>query len=173
MARRDSVWLVGLSAAGKSTVGSLVAEALGYEFADLDALIEASVGMTVAEIFRTAGEQAFRNAEARVSDELLARRCVVVATGAGWMARADIPRGRPGCVRVWLRVSPVAAFERLARELDTRPLLAGGDGEGVLADLLALREKAYAEAELSVDTTGLEPAEVASLVMERLQDVRD
>lgn len=172
MSTPDSVWLVGLSGAGKSTVGPIVANALGFDFVDLDDAVEETVGATVSEIFRRGGESAFRAAEARASDRLLERRRLVVATGGGWMARDDISRGPPGCVRVWLRVSPVAAFARLDGERGCRPLLSEGDGEGRLAALLAARGDAYGEAEIVVDTTDLDPAEVAGLVVKRLSGIR-
>ena len=93
---------------------------------------------------------------------------MVVATGGGWMARRDISRAAPGCARVWLRVSPVTAFERLATEIDGRPLLSGPDPEGALKTLSDARETAYAEAEFHVDTTGLTPGEVAARILQRL-----
>lgn len=165
----DSIWLVGLSASGKSTVGPLVAEKLRYSFIDMDSRIEARSGLAVPEIFASGGEDRFREIEAEVSDELLAESRIVVAAGGGWMARTDIRRGPPGCVRVWLRVSPVAASARLAGATETRPLLAGSDPVGTLERLLRSREAAYSEAELHVDTTGRAPADVASEVVAALE----
>lgn len=163
--------MVGLPAAGKSTVGPLLAERMGYEFVDLDALVEDVAQMAIADIFREGGEKGFREAEALASDSLLARRRIVVATGGGWMARDDIERGPAGCVRVWLRVSPVAGMERLGSQRDSRPLLGGEAGGSVLAELLAGREQAYGEAELVVDTAGRTPAEVAELVAAQVSEM--
>lgn len=163
----DSVWLVGLSAAGKSTVGPLLAERLGYEFEDIDATIEAREGRSIADIFRAEGEAAFRRLEARVSDELAGRSGLVVATGGGWMARRDIETSAPGRVRVWLRVSPDEAEARNSSSPGTRPLLAD-DGLAALRRLLDRREAAYREAEVAVDTDGRSPAQVVEEVLERL-----
>ena len=149
----------------------MLAKRMGYEFVDLDALVEDVAQMTIAEIFREGGEKGFREAEARASESLLARSRVVVATGGGWMARDDIERGPVGCVRVWLRVSPVAAMKRLGSERDSRPLLGGESGSSVLAELLEGREQAYGEAELVVDTAGRTPAEVAELVAKRVLEM--
>lgn len=165
-----SVWLVGLSGAGKSTVGPVVAETLGYDFVDLDDQIEANEGCSISEMFREGGEQRFRQAEAQASKTVLDRARLVVAAGGGWMARTDIRREATGCVRVWLRVSPVAAFERLAHSDDSRPLLAGTDPAAALNELLRLRERAYGAAELVVDTTNRDPSAVAGLVVERLKE---
>jgi len=164
-----SIWLVGLSAAGKSTVGPLLADRLGYEFVDLDTRIEAERGRTVAEIFDEEGEESFRAAEATVSDALLARTHIVVATGGGWMARDDIARSASGCVRVWLRVTPEASIARLGKETATRPLLQGPAPLGALEALLASRIGAYREAEVTVDTDGLDPSGVVDAVLEQLR----
>ena len=165
----DSIWLVGLSASGKSTVGPLVAETLGYAFIDMDSRIAARAGLGVAGIFADGGENRFRQIEAEVSDDLLEASRIVVATGGGWMARRDIRRGPPGCVRVWLRVSPVAASARLAGATETRPLLAERDPLPTLERLLASRKAAYAQAELHVDTTARTPDDVADEIVGALR----
>ncbi|MDH3734488.1 MAG: shikimate kinase [Gemmatimonadota bacterium] len=159
----NSVWLVGLSGGGKSTVGPLLAARLGYDFVDLDEYVEEVEGTTVSELFAE-GERRFREAEARASERLLTRPHLVVATGGGWMARHDIRREAAGCVRVWLRVSPVAAFDRLAGGAADRPLLAGRDGRARLLELAGAREAAYGEAEIIVDTDDLSPHQVADEV---------
>jgi shikimate kinase len=166
----ESVWLVGLSGSGKSTVGPIVASRLGYAFIDMDRRIEEAEGATVAAIFARGGEDEFRRVEARVADELFELPRIVVATGGGWMAREDLARGPAGCVRVWLRVSPVAALERLDDGTEARPLLYGEDREQALTDLLERREAAYAEAELHVETTGRTPIEVAERVVAGLSE---
>jgi shikimate kinase len=164
----DSVWLVGLSGSGKSTVGPPVARRLGYAFIDMDRRIEEAEGATVADIFARGGEDGFRRAEARATEELLGLTRIVVATGGGWMDRNDLVRGPAGCVRVWLRVSPVAALERLDDGTEARPLLYGEDREATLTGLLERREAAYAEAEVHVETTGRTPTEVADRVVAEL-----
>lgn len=151
-------------------MGPLLAARLGYEFVDLDARIEKEHGRTVEEIFGAEGEASFRATEAAVSGALLGRARVVVATGGGWMAREDIPRTAAGCVRVWLRVSPEASMARLGRETAARPLLAAGASRlSSLESLLARRVGAYSEAEVTVDTDGLDPNGVVEAVLEQLR----
>ncbi|MDX1579229.1 MAG: shikimate kinase [Gemmatimonadota bacterium] len=171
--RPDSLWLVGLSGSGKSTVGPPLARRLGYDFLDLDDRVEELAGLTVEEIFAMEGERVFRALEAEASREAMARSAVVVATGGGWMARTDLERTRRGCMRLWLRVRPETAIHRLSGSgagSRRRPLLAGSDPEGKLRRLLALREPAYAEAELHVNTEGREPEDVVSRIIERIGD---
>lgn len=164
-----SVWLVGLSGAGKSAVGPRVARRLGWGFVDIDDDVVARAGEPVPEIFRSGGEARFRRLEAESTAALAGRGGVVVATGGGWMARRDLERSRPGRIRVWLRVGPETAAARLADAAGTRPLVSGETPESSLARMLADRESAYAEAEVAVDTDGLGPEDVANLVLERLR----
>ena len=163
------IWLVGLSGAGKSTVGPILARRLGYRFVDLDGLIEELAGETIPGVFRRGGEAEFRRLEARAAARAAAATDVVVATGGGWMARRDIDRTSGDRVRVWLRVRPETAIHRLSEGGTTvRPLLARPDPKAALAALLSEREAAYAEAELAVVTEGREPAEVAESVLQGL-----
>lgn len=161
--------IVGFMAAGKSTVGRLVAEEVGYGFVDLDELVERLVGRSVPEIFRSGGEEAFRELEARATARLDDREGVVAAVGGGWMARPALRTRWPDAVRVWLRVGPEEAVRRLEGQLGSRPMLAGEDPVGEARELLASRREDYARAEVAVETEGRSPEEVASEVLGRLR----
>lgn len=164
------IWLVGLSGAGKSTIGPLLARRLGYRYVDLDREVEELAGATIPHLFRVGGEAEFRRFEARAASRAARATEVVVATGGGWMARRDIDRTSGGRVRVWLRVRPETAIHRLSREgAEARPLLAGSDPEAALAALLAEREAAYAEAEVVLETDGREPEDVAEVALKSLR----
>ncbi len=171
-----SIWLVGLSGSGKSAVGPVLARRLGYDFVDLDRRIESVSGETISKLFRAGGEGSFRRLEAVVTAEVADAANVVVATGGGWMARDDIERDAPGRIRIWLRVSPATAIDRLRLQSGSgtaggRPLLAGADPEASLAKLLASRESAYAEAELQVLTDRRKPEEVVAAAVRGLRQL--
>lgn len=154
--------LVGFMGAGKSTVARLVAERLGWNYVDLDQEIERRAGMSVPEIFRLRGEAEFRRLERDATTLLAACTSTVIAAGGGWMIQpglADVLRR--GALLVWLRVSPDVVIERLAHEVEGRPLLRGGDRAGRVAELLAEREVSYARADVAVSTDGLTADEVA------------
>jgi shikimate kinase len=159
--------LVGLSGAGKTVVGRLLAARLAWPFLDLDAEVERVAGRPIADIFAQQGEQAFRDLESQATRSARVDRRTVVSTGGGWMARPDLRDVWPGAVRVWLRVEPGNATSRLARERTSRPLLAGPHPEKALERLLSDRLPAYRLAEISVRTDGLAPEAVVEAILDR------
>jgi len=161
------VLLVGQMGAGKSTVARLLAARWpGYRAVDLDALVEARAGATIAELFRARGEAAFRALEAEVLGELLAlAEPLVVATGGGAPCQPGaIERMRAAGIVIWLAAPPgVLAARALG---DTRPLLGGLDlagAERTLASQLEVRRRFYEQADLVVDAAA-PPDEVASAI---------
>ena len=98
------VVLVGFMGAGKSTVGPLVAQRLGWEFLDLDDDIEAVAGRTVPEMFATDGEAAFRAAERAAAARAGSRERLVLATGGGAFTISETRNVlQQGALTVWLR----------------------------------------------------------------------
>lgn len=162
--------LVGLSGAGKTVVGRLLAARLGWSFLDLDSEVEREAGCSIADLFDRAGEPAFRDLEDQVTRSAIVESKTVVSTGGGWMARPELRDTWPGAVRVWLRVEPGSAVSRLARDRSTRPLLAGPDPEAAVRRLLADRLSAYRLAEIAVRTDGLTPEAVVDATMDRLAE---
>jgi shikimate kinase len=165
------VLLVGMMGSGKTTVGRLVADALGWGYLDSDAEVEESTGMTVPELFARHGEEAFRQAET----EALERACtsaepVVVSVAGGAVLR---PANRAflaasGTV-VWLRARPGTLASRVG-DGTGRPLL-GGDPAAALRELDAVRRPLYGEvAAHTVDVDDLTPDEVASRVLALVGD---
>lgn len=157
------IFLIGLSGAGKSTVGRLLAGRLGWEFADSDAAIEHAAAMPIPEIFRQEGEGRFRQREAEILAMLAAREPVVVATGGGAPTTEAARRAMSAGFVVWLAVSPSTAARRLSENPDTeaRPLLEG-DPAGRLEALLAARLDYYQRADASIDVDALSPEQAAA-----------
>ena len=172
------VYLTGFMASGKSTVGPLLADRLGYRFVDLDWLVEARTGRTVPALFAD-GEAAFRAAEAEALAETTSGPGLVVATGGGTLADpGNLVVARMAGAVVWLRASAGVTLDRLA-DAAGRPVLAGPDGRPLQGDalrrrvrhLLDAREPFYAQADRVVDADG--PAEaVAREAAEALADWR-
>jgi shikimate kinase len=161
-------------AAGKSTVGPLLARSLGWDFVDLDARVLERTGRAPAEWIREDGEPAFRDIEAAVSAELAGASGVVLAAGGGWPTRpGNLAALGRGTVRVWLRITAEEAVRRAALDRADRPILDAAVGEGdplwAAESLLRRREPAYAEAELAVDVDGKDPGEVVDEIVRRLR----
>ena len=157
-----SIVLIGAPGSGKSTVGAILAEQLGTEFLDVDAVIVERVGKPVAEIFADDGEAAFRRLEEQVTAELL-DGSGVLALGGGAVLSPRTRNALHGRRVVWLRVGLAAAVKRIG--LDTaRPLLLG-NVRGRLLALLNERTPLYAAvASEVVDTDERTPNEVAELI---------
>lgn len=155
------VVLLGFMAAGKTTVGRVLAERLGWDFVDLDAHIVLRTGKSVEAIFRH-GEHAFRAEEAAATAEIAGRQRMVLAPGAGWITNPELPAAlSKGTAYVWLRVDAATAVLRARRETAVRPLLADGDPEDTARRLLAAREPLYAaRADLAVDAVGRAPEDI-------------
>lgn len=167
----DRIVLVGLSGSGKSTVGRLVADRLGWEFLDTDVLIEQSAGRDIPAIFAGDGEARFRELERDAVEQAIARPRTVVATGGGAptmpASRAAIGRG----FVVWLVVSPEQAALRLNDDPETaaRPLLEG-DPAARLRALLNQRRSLYELADAAVDVDALRPEQVADEIVQLWQE---
>jgi shikimate kinase len=161
--RPTRVVLVGFMGAGKSTVGPLVAQRLGWTFLDLDDDIEAATRRTVPEIFATDGEAAFRAAERAAAERAGRRERLVLATGGGAFTVPETRRVlQQGAMTVWLRCTLDALLARIPTD-GSRPLAAN---RATIGPLLAGREPSYALADLTVDTTHTAPADAARIIAE-------
>lgn len=160
--RRMNVILIGLMGSGKTTVGRLVAQKLGFQFVDTDHLVTEEAGLTIPQIFEREGEAGFRIRESAVLRRLLNRERSVIATGGGI---ATQERNHPvlrhlGWI-VWLEAEPAALFRRTSGAHD-RPLLQDSNPKEKLRELLRSRQPLYAAlADLRIPTDNLSPEEAA------------
>ncbi len=148
----QSLVLVGLMGAGKTTVGRRLAAALDLPFADADQEIEAAAGATITEIFERHGEAAFRDGERRVIARLLDGPVCVLSTGGGaFMDLETRKKIKQNAVSIWLRADLDLLMERVLRR-PTRPLLQQDDPRKVMQRLMDERYPVYAEADIIVDS---------------------
>lgn len=141
----QNIFLVGLMAVGKSTVGRQLADALSRPFFDADHEIERRAGAEISWIFDVEGEAGFREREASVIDELTQREGIVLATGGGAILREDNRRHLASRGLVVYLDSPIEKLVARARRDSKRPLLQGGDPGKILRELKAARGPLYAE----------------------------
>ncbi|MEQ8857093.1 MAG: shikimate kinase AroK [Pseudomonadales bacterium] len=167
---KPNIILVGLMAVGKSTVGRMLAQALGMEFFDSDHEIEARAGAPVAWIFDVEGEAGFREREQHVLDDLTGRQGVVIATGGGAVLSS--------CNRTMLAArgvvihldSPLERLVERTRRDRKRPLLRNGDPEATLMRLQRERDPLYREiADYRFVTDRQGPRVLAREIEERLR----
>lgn len=147
-------FLVGLPGSGKSTVGRQLARRLGLPFFDSDHVIEGRLGCSIREFFEQSGEEAFRDIEESVIDELTCKGPSVLSTGGGAVLR---PLNRKHLHQrgqvIYLRSSPEEIFRRLRHD-KKRPLLQVDDPLQRLRDLYTVRDPLYREAAHFVIETG-------------------
>jgi shikimate kinase len=170
-----TIALIGLSGAGKSTVGRALAARLGWALRDTDALVEEAAGCRIPAIFAAEGEAGFRERESAALRRALAGRPCVVATGGGIVLRPENRELlRAHALVVWLDAPSEALVARLRAHDEERPLLAGGNPVGRLEGLRAARAALYAEtAHLTLGTAGRSAAAICDQVLQVLRLVAD
>ena len=120
--------LIGFMGVGKSTVGRLLSEALGWKLVDTDAVIAKVAGASVAELFEREGEAAFRARESQIVLGVCAGERQVLSTGGGAPTREENAAALKGAgLVVWLTARPEVVAARTSRRVGQRPLLAGDE----------------------------------------------
>jgi shikimate kinase len=146
----QSLVLIGMMGAGKTSVGRRLAEKLGMKFIDADHEIESAAGKSIPEIFADHGEAYFREGERRVISRLLETSQQVLATGGGaFMNEETRQQVKAKALSVWLKADVDLLLRRVSKR-NNRPLLAQGDPRSILENLIRLREPIYAEADITV-----------------------
>ncbi len=149
---KQSLVLVGLMGAGKTTIGRRLASRLDIPFIDVDQEIEKAAGCTIADIFKKFGEEHFRDGERRVIARLLNDGPQVLATGGGaFMNDQTRTAVREKGLSIWLKVDIEVLMKRVARR-SHRPLLQTDDPRAVMQRLMDERYPVYAQAALTIDS---------------------
>jgi shikimate kinase len=158
MSTARSIFLVGMMGAGKSTIGRLLADAIGFEFIDADRELEARSGVPVPTIFEIEGEAGFRRRESALLDELTLQQGVVLATGGGSVLEPlTRQRLRERGLVIYLRTSADEVHRRTRRDKN-RPLLRTENPRERIAQLLAEREPLYEDvAHVTVQSAASNP----------------
>ena len=154
--KAERIALVGLRGAGKTTLGRLLAERLGWPFVELTREIERDYGADVAEILALAGQPGLRRQECRALGRLVEEReRAVIAAPGGIVAEAaslDLLLARTHTV--WLTASPEEHMARVAAQGDRRPMADNPEAMADLRAILAARSPDYARADARLDTSG-------------------
>ena len=157
--------LTGFMGSGKSTVGPLIAERLGWRFVDADNVIEHDAGMDIAQIFATRGEAAFRELEHATIARLARQQNLVLALGGGAIEREEtraLLLNSAGTLLVHLEVQLQTTLARCSGTEGTRPVLAD---QANLAARYERRLPLYRMAHASIQADHITPEEVVEAVL--------
>ncbi len=153
--RSPRVALVGLRGAGKSTLGAMLAEDLGFPFVELSREIEKFAGCSISEIQALYGQNAYRRYERRALEESIQIYPeAVIATPGGIVSDpANFNLLLSHCTTVWLKAAPEDHMQRVMAQGDLRPMAASREAMEDLKSILAGRAAFYSKAEFEVDTS--------------------
>lgn len=167
---KSSIALIGFMGSGKTVVGKALAERLGKEFIELDALIERKAGKTITEIFQQDGEIAFRELEIEATKEVAGKKNAVITCGGGLVLnKINIDRLKQECLIVYLTVSPGAILKRTGAD-EKRPLLMTTDRASRVKEMLKFRQPFYERAaDITIDTSKMT---VDSVVEQIIKEVK-
>ena len=163
------LFLIGYRGSGKTTVARALADRLGWDFLDADAVLEERAGRTIRDIFVTDGETGFRDLESAVLADLAKRTNTVIATGGGIVLReANRQLLTANGFVAWLTADAATLWSRIQGDPTTaerRPALAGG-GLDEVERLLAVREPLYRSvADVEVAVGPVSPDRAADAIL--------
>lgn len=157
---KNTIYLTGFMGSGKSTIGPILANTLGWDFFDLDKLIEEKTGKKIREIFEQEGENHFRKLETNTLIEISESQNVIISLGGGTVANEENLEilKKTGKI-IYLKVSLDTVYQRLKYKRD-RPALTKNNSEslsreemtGRIKKLMDNRVKYYEQADYTIDT---------------------
>jgi len=164
------IFLIGFMGSGKSTLGAQLARLVGYQFIDMDHMIEETAEMSIPEIFNEHGEEVFRKWEYDILHELCRREKLVISTGGGAPCHSNImDLMNTHGTTIYLKLSPEALKTRLIQSSAERPPIMGKSEPELLdfiKSLLEEREKFYNRAAHIVDGINLQSQALEKLLMD-------
>lgn len=168
------IFLVGMPAAGKSTLGKQLAQQLGVNFIDIDTIVENNVGKSIAKIFEESGEQYFRQMEAQALRAIKNTPPSIVATGGGLPCYHDNMQWMNTIgVTIWIDI-PIEELSERIQKSNARPMFAHLSLNDIylkLVQLYEIRKKYYSIANIIVDTHDDIPLIIAKIF--KITDVND
>ncbi len=159
--------LIGYMAAGKSSIGRLLAKKLGLKFFDTDFIIEKKTKMKIFEIFNKKGEPYFRNLERKIVLYLLNKNNSVISLGGGAFNESIRKFAQKNNVTIWLNWSPKTLIDRIKKN-NKRPV-ASNLSNNQLKNLLINRSKIYSKANYKIECENMEKIEIVSKIIQLLK----
>jgi shikimate kinase len=165
-----NICLTGFMGSGKSTVGKILADKLGFTFIDLDRVIELTEGKKIKDIFRFRGEKYFRDLETKVTGKIYKNKNCVFACGGGIVKRKNnMDIIKSNSVNIYLNISTSNAIDRLKNVKD-RPLIEVENRNDTIAKMIKKRDKLYRKyADIIINNSQKEPLQAANEIITRLK----
>jgi len=169
----SGIALIDLRGAGKSTLGKMLAERIGWSFVELNKEIERQNGLEVAEIINLYGQEGFRRMEQAALAQLLARKeLMVLATGGGIVSEpVTYDLILKSFYTIWLKAEPEEHMARVRGQGDLRPMADDRSAMAELRNILVSREPLYTRANAMVDTAGLSVDAAAARLTDAVKPV--
>jgi XRE family aerobic/anaerobic benzoate catabolism transcriptional regulator len=154
--RAKRIALVGLRGAGKSTLGTMLAEKLDVPFIELDRMVEQQYGASIPLLIEMSGLATFRRHERACLERVIAdNEAAVIATAGGIVSN---PETYALLLRrthtVWISARPDEHMSRVVKQGDFRPMAKNREAMADLHSILEARSPDYARAEARLDTSG-------------------
>jgi shikimate kinase len=170
-----NIVLVGARCSGKTTVGKILSAMTGKVFLDTDTLVEEKAGSSIEALIAARGWEAFRDFERQAVKVVSERDNQIIATGGGVVLdEVNVNQLAPNARVVWLDGKAEVLRQRMEAEERSgkrRPSLTGMDPLQEITEVLIVRDPFYGRAStLRVDTTGLSPDEVASVIAQAMDE---
>lgn len=164
--RSPGIYLTGFMASGKTTIGRLLAEELGWHFSDLDEEIEEQQGTSIAQIFDTRGEQEFRRIEseairAHVRSIERGRPTVIALGGGAFVQPENFDLLEDHGITIWLDC-PLETVRQRVTKASHRPLARDAQ---VLEELYRERRAVYARADFRIPIESDEPSVALAAIL--------
>lgn len=166
----SKIILVGMMGAGKTTIGKLLSNKLGYDFVDLDKIIEEKSGVKINTIFEIEGEAGFREREFQVLRASIEKEKVIISTGGGIVTneKSTTQLIKHNVFIIYLKANLETLFSRLKND-NSRPILNVDNKEQVIEKILHEREPQYQDlADMTVDTTHMKTNDVVKLIIKKM-----
>jgi len=177
--KKSLIYLTGFMGSGKSTIGPILANTLGYTYLDVDQFIEQKTKKRIAEIFSAEGEQAFRNLERNSLLELAGRDHSVISLGGGTIANdANCRIVSQSGILIYLKLSIEEILQRVQYRND-RPMLKDAQGNPLqgkalemrIQELLSFREQFYSRANVIITTDKMRVGDTVDEIMKNIRSL--
>ena len=163
---KKNLVLIGMMAAGKTTLGKIVAQRYNMEFVDTDSIIENKNSMSISEIFEKKGEPFFRAEEEKEVIEILKKKGCVIAVGGGAFINKNIrDHILKSSISIWLDVDIKVLNDRVQFN-NRRPLLNKDNNENKINEMYNERKKFYSMANYKINCKNLKKEVIAEKIIE-------